>query len=53
MKSSEEIKLKKYKCEACGKTLYFFKIESGIVEIKCNRRGCGHINRLDKRSDTA
>ena len=48
MKLKEE-NLSKYKCNFCGKTLYFFRIESGVIEIKCTRRECAKINRLDKR----
>lgn len=45
--------LNKYRCNFCGKTLYFFEIEKGRVEIKCSRRECGEINILDKRDKSS
>ena len=38
--------LEKCQCIKCGKTLLFYEIEKGLVEVKCRNNKCGVVNSI-------
>jgi len=38
--------LVKCKCVKCKKTLLFYEMEKGLVEIKCRNNKCGTVNAI-------